>query len=386
MDRRVACPVLMALLLTAAEAAEPPPFKEKAVTRIQLLPPGKGNPRNSEGDFIQLKDGRLLFIYTHFTGGGADNAAAYLASRASADGGLTWTDKDEEAGRGHPRVPARIVVPNEGKENVMSVSLLRLQSGEIALFYLRKNAWDDCRPYLRLSADEAKTWSEPSLVPQPGGYYVMNNDRVVQLKSGRLVAPVAKHTEPGGKFSGHGVVSCFLADDGGKTWHQSKTQLTGETPKGRVVLQEPGVVELKDGRLLMFMRTTAGCQYRSFSSDGGETWSAAEPSNLISPCSPASIERIPKTGDLLVVWNNHEGIDAARRGKRTPFNVAISRDEGRTWEKVRTLEDDPGGWYCYTAVEFVGDRVVLGHCAGQQKTGGLNLTQITLFDIDWLYR
>jgi len=378
MDRRVALPVLMALLLAAARAAEPPapppPRKENGVTRILLLPPAPGNPRNSEGDFIQLKDGRLLFIYTHFTGGGADHATAYLASRTSADGGLTWTDKDQ------------VVVPNEGKQNVMSVSLLRLQSGEIALFYLRKNAWDDCRPYLRLSADEAKTWGEASLVIQPGGYYVLNNGRVVQLKSGRLVAPVAKHTEPGGKFSGHGVVSCFLADDGGKTWHQSKTQLTGETAKGRVVLQEPGVVELKDGRLLMFMRTTAGCQYRSLSSDGGETWSAAEPSDLISPCSPASIERIPKTGDLLVVWNNHEGIDAARRGKRTPFNVAISRDEGQTWEKVKTLEDDPGGWYCYTAVEFVGDRVLLGHCAGQQKTGGLNLTQITLFDIDWLYR
>jgi len=363
----------LAALSLACPAAEPAAAKEKGVTRIQLLPPGPGNPRNSEGDFIQLKDGRILFVYTHFTGGGADNAAAYLASRASADGGLTWTKEDAP------------VVPNEGKENVMSVSLLRLQSGEIALFYLRKNGWDDCRPYLRLSTDEGKTWSEPRLCVAAGGYYVVNNDRVVQLKSGRLVMPVAKHTEPGGKFSGHGVVSCFLSDDNGKTWRQSTSQLTGETPKGRVVLQEPGVVELKDGRLLMFIRTNAGCQYRSFSKDGGDTWSPAEPSNLFSPLSPASIERIPKTGDLLAVWNNHEKIDAARRGKRTPFNAAISRDEGQTWERGKTLEDDPGGWYCYTAIEFVGDRVLLGHCAGQQKTGGLNLTQITLLDLEWLY-
>ena len=365
--------LLLAAALAAVAAEAPSAVKEDAVTRIKLLPPGPGNPRNSEGAFVQLKDGRLLFVYTHFTGGGADHAAACLASRVSADGGLTWSKDDT------------VVVPNEGKQNVMSVSLLRLKSGEIALFYLRKNAWDDCRPFMRLSTDEAKTWGEPSLCNGQGGYYVLNNDRVVQLTSGRLVMPVARHTEPGGKFDAHGVISCFLSDDGGKTWHQSASKLTGETEKGRVVLQEPGVVELKDARLLMFIRANAGCQFRSFSKDGGETWSPAEPSNILSPLSPASIKRIPKTGDLLLVWNNHEGIDATRRGKRTPFNVAISRNDGQTWEKVKTLEDDPGGWYCYTAVEFVGDRVLLGHCAGQQKTGGLNLTQITLFNVDWLY-
>jgi len=368
---------LVALLCLAAprpaQAARPARVKEAAVKRIKLLPPGPGNPRNSEGDFVQLKDGRLLFIYTHFTSGGADNAGAHLASRVSPNGGLTWSKDDV------------VVVPNEGKQNVMSVSLLRLRTGEIALFYLRKNAWDDCRPYMRLSADEAKSWSKPRLCIQPGGYYVVNNDRVVQLASGRLVIPVSKHTEPGGKFSSCGVISCFLSDDQGRTWRQSTSKLTGRTPKRRVMLQEPGVVELKDGRLMMFMRTNAGCQYRSFSKDGGDTWSPAEPSGLVSPVSPASIERIPKTGDLLVVWNNHAGIDAARRGKRTPLNTAISRDDGKTWEHVKTLEDDPGGWYCYTAIEFVGDRVVLGHCAGQQKTGGLNLTQITVFPVEWLY-
>ena len=102
--------------------------------RHLALAPGPGNPRNSEGDFIQLKDGRWLFIYTHFTAGADDHAKAHLASRESSDGGRTWSDKD------------KIVVSNEGGFNVMSVSLLRLKSGEIALFYLRKNSLQDCRP------------------------------------------------------------------------------------------------------------------------------------------------------------------------------------------------------------------------------------------------
>lgn len=367
---------LTALFAACAVAGEPVAIKEGGVTKIRLLPPAKGNPRNSEGDFVQLKDGRVLFVYTHFTGGGGDHSRAHLAGRFSSDGGRTWTPSDVA------------VVPNEGKMNIMSVSLLRLRSGAIALFYLRKNSLYDCRPLMRISTDEAKTWSEPTEVigEKEMGYYVLNNDRVVQLKSGRLVAPVSRHSVPGQKWSGRGVILCFLSDDNGKTWRRSRSELTGKTAKRHVTLQEPGVVELKDGRLLMWMRTTAGSQYKSTSTDGGDTWSPAEPSNIIAPCSPASIERIPKTGHLLLVWNDHTKISPALRGKRTPFNVAISRDEGKTWERMKTLEDDPGGWYCYTAVEFVGGHVLLGHCAGQRATGGLNLTQITRFPVDWLYK
>jgi len=350
---------------------------DDAVERNPLLPPGPENPRNSEGDFVQLADGRVLFVYTHFTGGGADHAAAYLAGRFSSDGGKTWTEEDV------------LVVPNEGGQNVMSVSLLRLQDGNIALFYLRKYAVTDCRPYMRVSKDEAKTWSEPRLCIPEIGYYVLNNDRAVQLKSGRIVLPVAKHNDPEQKrFDGHGLIMCYLSDDGGRTWRRSKDAKKAKSPAGKkVALQEPGVVELKDGQLMIFCRTNGGSQYVAYSSDAAETWTPFGPSEIISPMSPASIERIPRTGDLILVWNNHRNVDAQHRGKRTPFNVAVSRDEGKTWEKIKTLEDDPFGWYCYTAVDFVGDHVLLGHCAGDRKTmGGLSRTQITRFALDWLYK
>jgi hypothetical protein len=144
-------------------------------------------------------------------------------------------------------------------------------------------------------------------------------------------------------------------------------------------------VELKDGQLWMFCRTPHGSQYVSFSQDQGGTWTPFEPSNIKSPQSPATIERIQKTGDLVMVWNNHEDVDEVYKGKRTPFHVAISRDDGKTWENTKALEDDPNGWYCYTALEFVGDNILLGHCAGDRRAGGLNTTQITRFSLDWLY-
>lgn len=376
--------ICLASHLGQVRAAEPatkpvppklsPPYQVKEVAgveKIRLLPPRPGNPRNSEGDFVRLKDGRLLFAYTHFTGGGSDHAAAHIAGRYSDDNGQTWTDEDT------------LIVPREGGFNVMSVSLLRLADGRIALFYLRKNSLTDCRPLVRFSDDEAKHWSEPILCIAEVGYNVLNNDRALQLASGRLVLPVALHNTPAqNKFSGRGVIRCHLSDDAGKTWRPGEIAPQGATD----TLQEPGVVELRDGRLMMFCRTPHGSQYLAYSKDAGESWTKFAPSEIKSPVSPATIERIPKTGDLLMVWNNHDRVPAEYQGKRTPFHAAISRDEGQTWEPAKTLEDDPHGWYCYTAMQFVGDHVLLGHCAGDRRTGGLNFTQVTRFPLQWLYQ
>ena len=346
-------------------------IEQDGVTKIRLLPPGAGNPRNSEGDFIQLRDGRILFVYTHFTGGGGDDDAAYLAGRYSSDAGATWTDEDVT------------IVANEGQWNVMSVSLLRLASGEIALFYLRKQAQDDCRAYMRLSRDEGQTWSEPQLCIPPLGYYVVNNDRIIQLASGRLVIPASQHVRAGETQFRPGVAMCFVSDDNGQTWKQG-SEVAGP-PNCGSGLQEPGIIELKDERIMMLCRTNLGCQYRSYSTDGGLSWTPAEATTIMSPCSPATFERIPQSGDILMIWNDHAA-DPALAEKRTPMTVAVSRDEGLTWEHAKPIEVDPQGWFCYTALEFVGDRVLLAYCATGSDLPGLSQTTMTYFPLDWIYQ
>jgi len=377
----VCCAGLVGMILMMSfgivHAGETTRRKVAGPRTVLSLPPRPKNPRNSEGDFIRLQDGRVMFVYTHFVSGAGDHAGAYLAARFSDDGGRSWSSRDV------------VVVRNEGRWNVMSVSLLRLKTGRIALFYARKNSLTDCRPYLRISTDEGQTWSAPKLcISDEVGYYVMNNDRAVQLTTGRLVLPVSLHNKPGdAKPDWNGRVMCYLSDDNGKSWRRSKDQLIATGKSGRrLIAQEPGVVELKDGRLMLFSRSNAGSQLVSFSADRGETWSSLSLSNIISPVSPATIERIPKTGDLILVWNDHRNISRKLRGKRTPYNVAISQDDGRTWTHVKTLQDNPHGWYCYTAVEFVDGHVLLGHCAGdRRKNNGLAETHITRFSLDWLY-
>ena len=375
--------VLAVILPLAAVNADQEPAGSLAsagkAKRALQLPPAGDNPRNSEGDFITLKDGRILFVYTHFTGGAADHSSAYLAGRYSSDGGKTWTNQD------------KTIIENDAKQNIMSVSLLRLQDGSIALFYLRKNSIHDLRPVMRISHDEGATWGEAiKIIPDSEvGYYVMNNDRVIQLKDGRLVLPLALHQNlPGSnRFNPNARFLCYFSDDVGKSWHRGQAaEVETQAGKKQPYMQEPGIVELKDGTVLGFCRTNGGSQYVATSKDGGKTFSKLKPSNMASPVSPASIERIPSTGDLLLVWNNHQDIRPELRGKRTPLTIAISKDEGKTWQHIQDVESNPHGWYCYTAIEFTKDGVLLGHCAGDRtKNNGLAESQITLIPLSVIY-
>jgi len=377
--RNLVLPVLAGLVCFASLAAHADPAPGVRVTLE--LKPGPDNPRNSEGAFMPLKDGRIMYVYSRYYGESKlDHGTADLAARYSCDKGATWTDKDE------------IIVKNHGGMNVMSVSLLRLQSGEIALFYVLKNSTSDCRPVMRRSFDEGKTWSDPvCCIPDSVGYYVMNNDRVIQLKDGRILFAVSKHSFTDGKLGNEGVTT-YSSDDNGVTWRRGKSVLKVVAPSGRqYAAQEPGVVELKDGSVLLWMRTNADCQFMSRSSDRGETWSPPQPSWLRSPLSPASIKRLP-TGDLLAFWNDHESRPEMRtnhpgkhtwaNGWRSPLAAALSNDEGQTWHGVRMVEDDPDGWFCYIAIQPVDDgTVLLGYCAYSE----LGHTRLVKVPVDWFY-
>ena len=341
--------------------------------RVLRLEPGINNPRNSEGDFVTLKDGRILFVYSHYFGSeGGDHSPAYLAGRFSKDGGKTWSTEDVK------------IVDQEGTLNVMSVSFLRMQNGEIAMFYLKKNSVTDCIPMVRFSKDEANTWSDPlPCITDKAGYFVLNNSRVIQLKNGRIIMAVNLHKTPKESHLNAGSLWSYYSDDNGRSW---KSGMEVSNPD-KFLTQEPGIIELKNGDVFMIIRSNAGVQCSSVSKDKGETWSPVEPSNIKSPLSPASIKRIPSTGDLLMVWNNNGGEDLSIKGKRTPLTVAISKDEGKTWEKIKNIEVDPDGWYCYIAIHFTKKEVLLGYCAGNRPKGtGLAVTQITKLSLNWIYK
>jgi hypothetical protein len=370
------CSVIAATCLAAP--FEQTPFDIPANKVLLTMQPTPESPRNSEGAFATLRSGRIIFCYSAYYGGkGEDHAPARIAQIHSDDQGLTWS-------------APKTIVENEGRYNVMSVSLLRSATGKLHLVYLVKNDWLDCRPYLRTSEDDGATWSPPKLVLQAPGYFVVNNDRLVQTAKGRLILPVAFHRsrgqEPlsGRSFDARAIALWIYSDDDGKTWQEAANWWAMPIRSGSG-LQEPGLVERADGSLFSWARTDAGSQYGFESKDGGKVWSAPVPTTLASPVSPASIKRIPGSSELLAVFNDHSGRVPFPKGKRSPLVAAISKDGGATWGTPKVLEGDPDGWYCYTAIHFVGDDVLLAYCAGDSaKKTYLNVLRVRKTSLAWL--
>ncbi len=331
------------------------------------------NPRNGEGDFIRLADGTIILAYGHFTDTSDDWGFSRLAFRSSRDGGLCWSKE-------------KYLLADEDVSS-KCVSFLRLQNGEIALFYLHDlrrqgglKSGPRVYPVARFSKDEGQSWTRPITVASDEPYLGANNDRAVQLSTGRILLPL----------TGRGQSLCCFSDDDGRTFQRSAGSLRLHGPLRQ--LAEPGVIELEDGRVMMLMRTKRRAQYLSYSEDHGLTWSTPVPSNIASPLSPASIKRIPSTGDLLLVWNDN---DSRWRGwkrlRRSPFTAAVSRDDGKTWGPSRIIYDDMDLWYCYAAMAFVTiggeERVLLAHTAGK-GLGSERLSDlwVTTFPVRGLYR
>ena len=325
--------------------------------------------RLGEGDIIELDDGRLLMAYSEFYGGTADHSAARIAGRLSEDGGFGWGKPFE-------------LQPNTGGQNVMSASFLRLNTGDIAFLYLVKNSNTDLHAYIRKSDDEARTWSEPACATDEPGYHVVNNDRLVQLESGRIIVPACTYPDIGVRRNWSTV---FFSDDGGTSWKRSKSRLSVSGSGSG--MQEPGVVELLDGGLLMFMRCDLGFIYQSRSVDEGLTWSKPEPTSLRAPVSPSTLKRLPGTGELLVIWNNRDGHPESEPfSRRTPLTSAISADEGKTWTSIRNIEEDRIRTYCYTSVTFVEERALLTYYLSEVLPGGervLANLKLKIMDLGW---
>lgn len=345
---------------------------------VLQLDPSPRHQRHSEGTFVTLRSGRILFAYARFAESASDFGAAVIASRYSDDAGRTWSTRD------------RVLVPNEGDVNVMSPSLLRLSDGRIALFHLRKDRTGVqdtcfCRLWLRISEDECASFGAPRcIIPLPA-YMGINNDRVVQLTTGRLLAPIAYHpfrlgthlptgqSDVPASYQPAALMTCFFSDDQGTTWMQSLNPQLVMFANGRG-LQEPGVIEKRDGSVLMWARSglprenQPSRQWFSRSADRALTWSAFKPGPFVSPCSPMSIKRLDE-GRWLALWNDRSDrwklpTPGPNSKNRTPLVSAWSDDEGATWQGHRLIESDPDHGFCYTAIHQVGATLLLSYSCG----------------------
>ena len=219
------------------------------------LPRGEGNPRNSEGDFAVLKNGKILFAYSRYTGSSEDDDAPCSI------GALISSDN----GRSFEKLPFFIAEAREHSTlNIMSVSFCRLECGTLCLFYLCKYGAQSeyvmrrCVDEDRLIFDKAET-----VIPKSDGvYYVVNNCRVLKLSDGSLIVPAAMHniikgadnSDDNDYFARSRV---YKGDADAKNWNAFSPVIEMPMPGySQTGLQEPGVIELPDKRLYAYFRTS----------------------------------------------------------------------------------------------------------------------------------
>jgi len=372
--------------------------------------------------FVTLTDGTLLAVRGRMW-------------YRSSDGGKTWEGPEE-----------RLVDP-ETRGGVRSI--VRLSSGKLGVILLRVGGLPDIGRdaehfrqmwlWFSTSDDEGKTWTKPVQMNRFFTFGVPHVATLIQTSEGRLILPVrtwfaasSKVRDNAGaygmvqgerrKVGGHTtypenvVTFCYLSDDEGQSWRKSDGYIFGWNEGkglGCFPCDEPVVIELKDGRIMMMCRATIGQLYRVYSEDGGESWSVPEPSGLASAFAPCTVRRIPSTGDLVIIWNQASREEIESGYERNRLSVAISKDEGKTWTHAKTLFRshlpavgllDPGpvtghvgikpfvgelpvdfATGDYPNITFHGDNVLFYYDRNPKFLGGAYWT-LRIFPIEALYR
>ena len=207
---------------------------KKIGKEVLFIPACDKNTRNGEGSFIRLKNGTIIFGYTEFIGNSReDEENARISAVFSYDEGENWNEK------------RTLFEKSENAVNIMSLSFLRMNNDDIGAFYIEKNADGTDKLLFTRSADEGENWSSPvncldCLENQD--YYVLNNDRVIKLKNGRILFAAARHTiyTDSTDFP-PGEICFFFSDDDGKSWEKVSTELKCPFKNDPNGFQEPGL-------------------------------------------------------------------------------------------------------------------------------------------------
>ena len=334
------------------------------MTLVHQIPPKEGNPRNSEGAFLRGKKGEILFAYSCYRGDSfEDHAACNIAMTVSLDEGKTWSQ-------------SRIIAhaSDFGVQNIMSVSAMEQKNGDLAFYFLIKESDGGTTVGRAVSRDGVDFYTERCRADFPSNYYVVNNDRLVRLMDGRLVAPAAYITTEqllaGGKVPY--TTTLLISEDDGESFFKADFDFTAKDRlNARYGLQEPGILERADGSFYLWMRTNSYCQYECTSKGDVDHFTTPAPGQFTSPPSPMQVKTLD--GVTYAIYNpipRYNGrVCAPGTADRTPFVIRKSAD-GRHYGSLNIIEDDPTRGYCYPAVFATDDgHLLIAYCRGDAADG-----------------
>src|SRR5262245_71887 len=227
---RFAFPLLLALTSSTAVAGE---------LRIERVfgPETPTGPYKHPACLAEFDNGDLYLVYYGGEGEYATETAVFGSRRKA--GEATWS-------------PPRPIASDPFR-SVGNAVIWQAPDGLVWLFYVVRygETWSSSRIQLKVSKDNAQTWSDASPLALEAGMMVRN--RPIVLNDGSYLLPIYHEKGDDTESVGPESVSLFFHfDPKAKTWTQ-----TGpiRSPNGNI---QPAPVQLDDGRLIAYCRRGGG--------------------------------------------------------------------------------------------------------------------------------
>ena len=200
------------------------------------------------------------------------------------------------------------------------------------------------------SFDGGKTWTAPQELvagDTSGGRGPVRNKNFVTA-DGVIIAPAS--TE-----QGSWKAFFDISEDGGNTWTKTAYVEAYDENGKEVQMIQPTIWQSSEGIHAMF-RTKSGYIYRSDSFDGGYTWCTAYSTGIYN--NNSGIDCVMTDNGWL--WLAYNPIKVS--GIRNKLSLAVSKDNGKTWEDVTVLESTPLNLfaeYSYPAIIANGNKLFI---------------------------
>jgi predicted neuraminidase len=293
--------------------------------REEIINPDSPHAMSHVASIAELPDGRLAATWYAGTREGASDVAIYFSTRIQGD--APWS-------------PSRAIVTRESAARDLNRYIKKVgnplifadSAGKLWLIYVTVSigGWSGSSLNLTTSTDEGLTWTPSqrlTLSPFLNLSELVRNAPVA-LSDGSWAVPI--YHELAGTFP----EVLWLNESAGRI-RATKTRMSAVWYG-----YQPAITALDPDHAVALLRDDAAKTVSiARSEDAGHTWSPPGRVDLPNPDSGLGAVRMAD-GRLLLAFNDSTD-------RRENLRLAISMDEGRTWSRVATLAEEPGGDFSY---------------------------------------
>jgi alpha-L-fucosidase len=205
--------------------------------------------------------------------------------------------------------------------------LFKRDNGDIILYYKVGVSPREWWGMYKISGDQGKTWSAGVKIPDQ--LLGPIKDKPVRLTDGTILCPSSIETKQ------NWIIHVERTDQNLSHWEKINIDNNGFNPI------QPTILFHKNGSLQLLCRSKEKKIVESWSTDQGRSWSPVQPTALVNNNSGIDAVTL-KNGMQLLICNPIE------KG-RNKLSLLASED-GKQWNEVIVLEDQPKGEFSYPAI------------------------------------